>query len=69
MAKTEKGNIFYSPFSIHLIMIMASAGIASNIFDEIVAILHLNKTTYSLEAYRQLLEDLTVSLSCSNLHL
>ncbi|XP_022165487.1 serpin B6-like [Myzus persicae] len=59
VAKTERGNIFYSPFSIHLIMFMASSGAASKTFDEIVATLHLNKTTYSLEAYKQLLEDIT----------
>lgn len=69
MAKTERGNIFYSPFSIHLIMFMASSGAASKTFDEIVATLHLNKTTYSLEAYKQLLEDITVSSLYSMLHL
>lgn len=64
MAKTEKGNIFYSPFSIHVIMFMASVGAASKTFDEMIATIHLNKTTHSLEAYRNLLEDLTVSILC-----
>ncbi|XP_008183051.1 leukocyte elastase inhibitor isoform X2 [Acyrthosiphon pisum] len=59
VAKTETGNIFYSPFGIHLIMFMASTGAASKTFDEMVATLHLNETSYSMEAYRQLLEDLT----------
>ncbi|XP_027846973.1 leukocyte elastase inhibitor-like isoform X4 [Aphis gossypii] len=58
LAKTEKGNIFYSPFSIHVIMFMASIGAASKTFDEMIATIHLNKTTHSLEAYRNLLEDL-----------
>jgi len=62
VAKTETGNIFFSPFSIHVIMFIASVGAASKTFDEMVATIHLNETTYSLEAYRQLLEDLTVSL-------
>lgn len=50
-------------------MFMASSGAASKTFDEIVATLHLNKTTYSLEAYKQLLEDITVSSLYSMLHL
>ncbi|XP_025205520.1 serpin B4-like isoform X6 [Melanaphis sacchari] len=58
LAKTEKGNIFYSPFSIHVIMFMASVGAASKTFDEMIATIHLNKTTHSLESYRNLLEDL-----------
>ena len=33
LAKTETGNIFYSPFSIHVIMFMASVGAASKTFD------------------------------------
>jgi len=64
VAKIEKGNIFYSPFSIHVIMFMASTGAASKTFDEMVATLHLNETTHSLEAYGKLLEALTVSLLC-----
>ncbi|XP_060838643.1 leukocyte elastase inhibitor-like isoform X2 [Rhopalosiphum padi] len=59
LAKTETGNIFYSPFSIHVIMFMASIGAASKTFDEMIATIHLNKTTHSLEAYKNLLEDLT----------
>ncbi|KAL5232727.1 hypothetical protein ACI65C_000137 [Semiaphis heraclei] len=59
VAKIETGNIFYSPFSIHVIMFMASSGAASKTFDEMIATIHLNKTTYSLEAYKTLLEDLT----------
>jgi len=69
VAKTETENIFYSPFSIHVIMFMASTGAASKTFDEIVATMHLNKTTHSIEAYRKLLEELTVSLLCHVLHL
>lgn len=61
LAKKETGNIFYSPFSIHLIMFMASVGAASKTFDEMIAAIHLNKTTHSLEAYKNLLEDLIVS--------
>ncbi|NP_001156102.2 serine protease inhibitor 4-like isoform X1 [Acyrthosiphon pisum] len=59
VAKTETGNIFYSPFSIHVIMFIASIGAVAKTFDEMVATIHLNETTYSLEAYRQLLEELT----------
>ncbi|CAI6353357.1 unnamed protein product [Macrosiphum euphorbiae] len=59
IAKTETGNIIYSPFSIHVIMFVASTGADSKTFDEIVATMHLNKTTHSMEAYRKLLEDLT----------
>ncbi|KAL4148666.1 hypothetical protein QTP88_002838 [Uroleucon formosanum] len=59
VAKTETGNIFYSPFSIHVIMFMASTGAASKTFDEMVATIHLNETTHSLEAYGKLLEHLT----------
>ncbi|CAI6369440.1 unnamed protein product [Macrosiphum euphorbiae] len=59
VAKTETGNIFFSPLSIHVIMFIASVGAVSKTFDEMVATIHLNETTYSLEAYRQLLEDLT----------
>ncbi|CAI6368280.1 unnamed protein product [Macrosiphum euphorbiae] len=63
VAKTETGNIFYSPFGIHLIMFMASTGAASKTFDEIVATIHLNETSWktdeTLEAYRKLLDYLT----------
>lgn len=41
---------------------MASIGAASKTFDEMIATLHLNKTTHSLEAYQNLLEDLTVNI-------
>jgi serpin B len=58
LAKTEKGNIFYSPFSIHVIMFMASIGAASKTFDEMINTIHLNKSTHSMESYKQLLEDL-----------
>ncbi|KAL5234128.1 hypothetical protein ACI65C_001538 [Semiaphis heraclei] len=58
LAKTETGNIFYSPFSIHVIMFMASVGAASKTFDEMINVIHLNKTTHSMEAYKNLLEDL-----------
>ncbi|KAL4149577.1 hypothetical protein QTP88_003503 [Uroleucon formosanum] len=58
LAKTEKGNIFFSPFSIHVIMFMASVGAASKTFDEMIKTIHLNKTTHSLEGYKNLLEDL-----------
>jgi len=64
LAKTEKGNIFYSPFSIHVIMFMASIGAASKTFDEMINTIHLNKTTHSMESYKQLLEDLLVSILC-----
>jgi len=43
---------------------MASVGAASKTFDEMIATIHLNKTTHSLEAYRNLLEDLIVSILC-----
>jgi len=66
VAKTETGNIFYSPFSIHVIMFMASTGAASKTFDEMVVTMHLNDTTHSLEAYGKLLEELTVSLLFHN---
>ncbi|XP_015378838.1 PREDICTED: serpin B4-like [Diuraphis noxia] len=59
IAKTETGNIFYSPFGIHMIMFMTSTGAASKTFDEIVATMHLNKTTHSMNTYRKLLEDIT----------
>lgn len=52
--------MIYSPFSIHVIMFMASVGADSNTFDEIMATIHLNKSNYSLEAYSDLLEDLAV---------
>lgn len=58
LAKTETGNLFYSPFSIHVIMFMASVGAAAKTFDEMIATIHLNKTTHSMEAYKDLLEDL-----------
>ncbi|XP_015375357.1 PREDICTED: serpin B4-like isoform X3 [Diuraphis noxia] len=58
LAKTETGNMFYSPFSIHVIMFMASVGAASKTFDEMINVIHLNKTTHSMEAYKNLLEDL-----------
>ncbi|XP_025406328.1 serpin B4-like isoform X7 [Sipha flava] len=58
LAKKETGNIFYSPFSIHVIMFMASVGAASTTFDEMIATIHLNKTTHSLETYKELLDDL-----------
>jgi len=41
---------------------MASTGAASKTFDEMIATIHLNETTHSLEAYGKLLEDLTVSI-------
>jgi len=50
-------------------MFVASTGADSKTFDEIVATMHLNKTTHSMEAYRKLLEDLTVSLLCHVSHL
>jgi len=62
LAKTEKGNIFFSPFSIHVIMFMASMGAASKTFDEMIKTIHLNETTHSKEGYRNLLEDLLVSV-------
>jgi len=62
LAKTEKGNLFYSPLSIHVIMFMASVGAAAKTFDEMIATIHLNKTTHSLEAYKNLLEDLVASI-------
>jgi len=62
LVKTDEGNIFFSPFSIHLIMFMASLGAASKTFDEMINTIHLNKTTHSMEGYRKLLEDLLVSL-------
>jgi len=40
---------------------MASVGAASKTFDEMIATIHLNKTTHSLEAYQSLLEELVVS--------
>lgn len=43
-------------------MFMASTGTASKTYDEIIATLHLNKTTHSLEAYQNLLEHLTVNI-------
>lgn len=43
-------------------MFMASVGAASKTFDEMIATIHLNKTTHSLEAYKELLDDLIVSL-------
>ncbi|XP_008178951.1 serine protease inhibitor 4, serpin-4-like isoform X11 [Acyrthosiphon pisum] len=58
LAKTENGNIFFSPFSIHVIMFMASMGAASKTFDEMINTIHLNETTHSMEGYRTLLEDL-----------
>lgn len=62
LAKTNNGNLFYSPFSIHMIMFMASVGAASTTFDEMIKTIHLNKTTHSLEAYKNLLDELTVSI-------
>lgn len=62
LAKTNSGNLFYSPFSIHLIMFMASVGAASKTFDEMIDTIHLNKTTHSLETYRDLINALTVSI-------
>ncbi|XP_060881642.1 serpin B4-like isoform X2 [Metopolophium dirhodum] len=56
--KTDEGNIFFSPFSIHVIMFMASMGAASKTFDEMINTIHLNETTHSMEGYRKLLEDL-----------
>lgn len=41
---------------------MASVGAASTTFDEMISTIHLNKTTHSLQAYKELLEDLIVSL-------
>lgn len=43
-------------------MFMASVGAASKTFDEMIATIHLDKNTHSMEAYRQLLVDLTVSI-------
>lgn len=43
-------------------MFMASVGAAANTFDEMVATIHLNKTTHSLEAYKNLLDDLIVRI-------
>lgn len=42
-------------------MFMASVGAASRTYDEIITTIHLNKTTHSLEEYRKLLDELTVS--------
>ncbi|XP_060880830.1 serpin B4-like isoform X2 [Metopolophium dirhodum] len=56
VAKTETGNIFYSPFGIHLIMFMASTGATSKTFDEMVATIHLNESSHSMETYKKLLE-------------
>jgi len=41
---------------------MASVGAASKTFDEMINVIHLNKTTHSMEAYKNLLEDLLVSI-------
>ncbi|XP_050435896.1 leukocyte elastase inhibitor-like isoform X2 [Adelges cooleyi] len=54
----KDGNIFYSPFSIHLVMFMASVGAAAKTFDEIVNTLHLTKNNTALDAYKELLENL-----------
>lgn len=43
-------------------MFMASVGAASKTFDEMMSTIHLNKTTHSLEAYGNLLKELTVSI-------
>jgi len=43
-------------------MFMASVGAAAKTFDEMIATIHLNKTTHSMEAYKDLLEDLVVSI-------
>lgn len=58
----KDGNIFFSPLSIHVIMFMASVGAASKTFDEMLSVLHLNKTTHSLEAYKDLLDNLIVRI-------
>lgn len=60
MIKTSTGNMIYSPFSIHVIIFMASVGADSKTFEEMIAAIHLSKSNYSLEAYSDLLEDLTV---------
>lgn len=39
---------------------MASIGAVSKTFDEMISTIHLNKTTHSLEEYRNLLNHLTV---------
>ncbi|VVC37390.1 Serpin domain,Serpin, conserved site [Cinara cedri] len=59
LANSNSGNMFYSPFSIHVILFMASTGAVSKTFDEIIAVLHLNEITYSPEVYKNLLEDST----------
>jgi len=43
-------------------MFMASVGAVSKTFDEMIATIHLNKTTHSLDAYSRFLEDLIASL-------
>ncbi|VVC33666.1 Hypothetical protein CINCED_3A010295 [Cinara cedri] len=42
-------------------MFMASVGAASETFDEMINTIHLNKSTHSLEAYKNLLENLTIN--------
>lgn len=49
-------------------MFMASVGAASQTFDEMIATIHLNKTTHSLKAYKHLLEDLTVSIIINSIY-
>lgn len=48
-------------------MFMASIGAASKTFDEMMTTIHLNKTTHSLEAYSELLDDLTVRILLSDI--
>lgn len=42
-------------------MFMASMGATAKTFDEMITTIHLNKSTHSMEAYKNLLEELIVS--------
>ncbi|XP_050527349.1 leukocyte elastase inhibitor-like isoform X2 [Daktulosphaira vitifoliae] len=54
----QDGNIIYSPFSIHVIMFMASVGAAGKTFDEIINTIYLTKDNHLLDAYKELLDNL-----------
>ncbi|XP_050535132.1 serpin B4-like [Daktulosphaira vitifoliae] len=54
----QDGNIFYSPFSIHLIMFMASMGAAADTLDELYTTLQLKKNSNLLDTFSDFLDGL-----------
>ncbi|XP_050548035.1 serine protease inhibitor A3G-like [Daktulosphaira vitifoliae] len=57
----DNENLFYSPISIHIVLLMAGIGAASNTYNEIFDTIRMPKNDDTLEPYEKLLSTLNVS--------